>query len=110
MRLAECVDQTAEKVAGVAPGDPLTQFSESKLAGAINGNEHVEFAFFGPNLGDIDVKVSNRICFERLLRFGSLDGWQPTDAVALKQAVQSRQQRQRQTSMKLWKDQTWPRS
>ena len=53
MRLAECVDQTAEKGAGIPPGEPFMQFGESKLAGAINGNEHVELAFCSPNLGDI---------------------------------------------------------
>jgi len=62
------VDQAAEKVSGVAPADPLMQFGKGKLAGAINGNEHVELALFGPNLGDVDVEVANRTCREFLLR------------------------------------------
>lgn len=62
------VDQAAEEVSGVAPADLLVQFSKGKLAGTINGNEHVELTLFCPNLGDVDVEVTNRVRLELLLR------------------------------------------
>jgi hypothetical protein len=40
---------------------------EGKFAGAVDGHEQVELALFGPDLGDVDVKVANRVALEGLL-------------------------------------------
>jgi len=37
------------------------QFSVNELAGAIDGDEQVEFAFFCPYFGDIDMEITNGI-------------------------------------------------
>ena len=55
------IDQTTEKVTGIPSGDPLVQFGKSELACAIHGYQHVEPAFLGPYLGDIDMEVTNGI-------------------------------------------------
>ena len=81
------IDQTAKKVASIPPSDPLMQFGEGELAGAIDSQKHVELALLGLHLGDIHVEIANRIRLELLLWFRSLDVWQTVDVAALEQAA-----------------------
>ena len=65
------------------------QLDEGELGGAVDGDEQVELAFFGPHLGDVDVEVADRVALELLLRrLVALDLRQPADAVALQAAMQ----------------------
>src|SRR3546814_2902519 len=57
--------------------------------GPIDGDEEVELALSGLNLGDIDVKVADRVALELLLRrLVTFNIRQATDVVALQAAVQ----------------------
>ena len=97
------IDQTAKTVSSIPSGDPLMQFGEGELAGAIDSHKHGQLALLGPHLGDIDVEIANRIRLERSaeqtihwivcssgsnLRFRSLDVWQTADVMTLQQAMQ----------------------
>jgi hypothetical protein len=69
-------------------------FEESgtgKLRSAIDGDEEIEFAFFCPDLGDVDVEEADRVGLEFFLGcFFAFDFEQPGDAVALQTAVERR--------------------
>jgi hypothetical protein len=43
------------------------QFDESELRGAVDGNEHMELALFGPHLGNVDMEVADRTALKLLL-------------------------------------------
>ena len=62
------LDQSTEEVCGVAPRDRLAEFDKGELRGPVDGDEEIEFAFGGSNLGNIDVELSNRISLELPLR------------------------------------------
>ena len=66
----------------------LVEFDDREFAHAIYGDEHIELAVAGSDLGDVDVEIANRIVFEPLLGFVALDGWQARDVVTLEQTVQ----------------------
>ena|SRR5215203_1221407 len=65
------------------------EFGKGKLGSAVDGNEQVEFALFGANLGNVDVKVANRVLLE-----ATFLGWfvghigQTADAMPLQTAMQ----------------------
>lgn len=61
-------DQPQQEVSRDGGGGLLVQFDEGELRSAVDGDEHVQLALFGPHLGDIDVEVTDRIAFELLLR------------------------------------------
>jgi hypothetical protein len=62
-----------------------------KLAGAVDGDKHVELAFFCPYCGNINVEVAERRGLERLLlRLVTCRIWQAADAMPLKATVQRR--------------------
>ena len=42
----------------------LMHLSKSQLGCTVNGNKQVEFAFFGSDLGDVDVKVADGVLLE----------------------------------------------
>lgn len=61
------------------------EVGESEFGCPINGNEELELAFGSLNLGNIDVKVADRVGFEFLLRrLVTVDIDQATDAMSLK--------------------------
>ena len=67
------------------------QLNEGELAGATDGDEHVEPAFGGPHLGEIDVKDADRMALEPLLRLlVALDFRKAADAMPLQTAMQGR--------------------
>ena len=65
------------------------QFHIDKLGGAVDGNEEIQLPFCCLNLGNIDVKVAQRVGFEILFyRLVAIDVGQPTDIVTLQTAMQ----------------------
>ena len=83
------LDQLAQEVGCDASGGARVQFGIGELADPIDGHEHVELAVLGPDLGDVDVEIADRIGFELLARFGALDIGQATDVVTLEQPMQA---------------------
>jgi hypothetical protein len=64
------------------------QFDEGEFRGAIDCNQHGEFALLGADLGDIDVEVADGVALElTLVGHVPLDCGQLRDAVALEAAV-----------------------
>ena len=87
--VGSCLDQGFEKSHGDARGRLLVQFGEGELGGSVDRHEQVELAFFGADLGDVDVEVTDRIGLELLLaRFVAFDFRQPRNAMTLQAAVQ----------------------
>jgi hypothetical protein len=83
------LDQCSQEIPGDPAGGFLMQFDESELRGSINGHQKVELALRGMDLGDIDVKVAERIGFElALVGLVAVDIRQARAAVALEAAVQ----------------------
>src|ERR1700721_559234 len=78
-------------VCGVAPGERLAEFDKGELRGPGDGDEEVEFAFGGSNLGNIDMEIADRIGLELSLGRGfPFNLGQPRDSMALQAAVQRR--------------------
>lgn len=54
-----------------------------------DSDEHVQLALLGPDLGNVDVEVADRVALEfPLRRFVALDIREPADAMALQAAMQ----------------------
>ena len=70
--IGNSVDQAAQKVGGDAPGGALVQLGKGEFRCPVNGDKHVELALLSPHLGDVDVKVADRVGLELLLRLRSL--------------------------------------
>ena len=67
------------------------QLGEDEFARAVDGDEEVELAFLGADLGDVDVEEADRVGLEGLLaRLVAVDLGQPADPVPLQQAMKSR--------------------
>ena len=60
-------NQIAQKLAGNGSGSSLMQFGEGELGSPIDGYEEMEFSFSGLHLGNIEMRVPNRVSFEFLL-------------------------------------------
>jgi hypothetical protein len=91
------LDQMAQEVAGDARDRLLVQFDEGELAGAVDGDEEVEFALLGADLGDVDVEVADWVALElALVRLVAVDLGKARDAVALKAAMQRRSRQLRE--------------
>ena len=52
-------DQSQQKVSRDGSGGLLVQLNEGELRGAVDGDEKVELALLGPDLGDVDVEVAD---------------------------------------------------
>ena len=57
-------DQVAQEVPGNASGGLLVELDEGELRGPVDPNEQIELALLGADLGDVDVKVADRIGLE----------------------------------------------
>jgi hypothetical protein len=66
------------------------EFGNRYLAGAVNGYEEVLLAFFGLNLGEIDMQVADGVVLELLFRraLPVFAQRQAADAVALEATMQ----------------------
>ena len=82
-------DEVAKEVAGDPARGLLVQLGEGELGGAVDGDEEVELALLGSDLGDVDVEEADRVALEpeRCGLSPSVSGSRLI-AVALKAAVQ----------------------
>ena len=89
-------DQAAQEVPRGATRHLLMQFDEGELRGSVDGDEEVELALRGSNLGDVDMKLADRIGLE--LAFGGgfpFDLRQPGDSMTLQTPVKGRARQMR---------------
>ncbi len=79
-----CGDEMAKEVASDPGRGLLVHLDEGELRGTVDGYQQVESAFFGPDLGNVDVEIADRIALE-LTPGGriALDHGQLRDAMAL---------------------------
>ena len=63
-RVGDGGDQAAQEVSRGATRHLLMQFDEGELRGSVDGDEEVELALRGSNLGDVDMKLADRIGLE----------------------------------------------
>ena len=63
-------DEMTQEIAGVAPLGRLREARRRRICCPIDSDEHIELAFGGLHLGDIDMEEADRIALE--LRLGSL--------------------------------------
>jgi hypothetical protein len=69
---------------------------EGELRGSVDGDEQVEFALRSSNLGDVDMKLADRIGLEFACGGGfAFDLRQPRDPMALQAAMQRRARQMR---------------
>src|SRR6516164_1392915 len=72
------------------------QLDESELRGSIDGDEEIELALGGSNLGDVDMEIADRIGLELASRRGfAFDLRKPGDPVALQTAMEGRTRQMR---------------
>ena len=58
------LDQPAQEIRGVAARDCLAELDKDELRGPVDGDEEIELAFGGSDLGDIDMEIADRIGLE----------------------------------------------
>src|SRR5215204_1639195 len=63
-RVGHCSCKRPEEVAGDAPGCLLMQLDEGELGCAVDGDQEIELALFGSDLGNVDVEEANRVALE----------------------------------------------
>ena len=81
-------DEGAQEVGGNPACGLLMPLGKGKLAGAINGHEEIEAAFFRMHLGHVDMEVAEWVLLERLLGgYVAIDLRQAADAMALEAAM-----------------------
>ena len=65
-RIGHGLDQGIEKRADRHCISPLDQLGSGELGRPVDRHEQVEFAVFRPDLGNVEVKMANRVDFELL--------------------------------------------
>jgi hypothetical protein len=89
-------DQAAQEVPRGAARHLLMQLDEGELRRSVDGDEQVELALRGSNLGDVDMKIADRIGLEFAFGRGfTFDLGQPGDPVALQTPVKGRARQMR---------------
>ena len=100
-RVGDGGDQAAQEVSRGATRHLLMQFDEGELRGSVDGDEEIELALRGSNLGDVDMKLADRIGLEFAFGGGfAFDLGQPRDSMALQAAVQRRARQMRDGRLK----------
>ena len=67
----------------------LDKLCHSEFAGSVNGHKEMELTLFGPNLGNVDVEITNRVALELLpFRLVTFHIWKARNAMPLKATVQ----------------------
>ena len=85
-----------EEVPRDAAGRLLMQLDKGELRRPVDGNQEIKPALASMDLGDVDVKVADRVALELATRrFVALDVGQTRDAVAPQAAVQGRARQMR---------------
>ena len=81
-------DQAAQEVPRGAARHLLVHLDEGELRRPIDGDKQVKLALSGSNLGDVDMKIADRIRLEFAFGGGfAFDLRQPRDPVALQTPV-----------------------
>jgi hypothetical protein len=89
-------DQAPQEVPRSAARHLLMQLDEGELRRSVDGDEQVELALRGSNLGDVDMKIADRISLEFAFGRGfAFDLGQPGDPVALQTPVKGRARQMR---------------
>ena len=89
-------DQAAQEVPRGATRHLLVHLDEGELRRSVDGDEQVELALRSSNLGDVDMKVADRIGLEFAFGGGfAFDLRQPGDLVALQTPVKGRARQMR---------------
>ena len=89
-------DQAAQEVPRGAARHLLVQLDEGELRRSVDGDDEVELALRSSNLGDVDMKIADRIGLELALGGGfAFDLRQPGDLVALQTPVKGRARQMR---------------
>ena len=89
-------DQAAQEVPRGAARHLLVHLDEGELRRSVDGDDEVEFALRSSNLGDVDMKIADRIGLEFAFGRGfAFDLRQPGDPVALQTAVKGRARQMR---------------
>jgi hypothetical protein len=89
-------DQAAQEVACGATRHLLVHLDEGELRRSVDGDDEVELALRSSNLGDVDMKLADRIGLEFAFGGGfAFDRRQPGDLVALQAAMKRRARQMR---------------
>ena len=89
-------DQAAQEVPRGATRHLLVDLDEGELRRSVDGNDEVELAVSGSNLGEVDMKIADRIGLEFAFGRGfAFDLGQPGDPVALQTPVKGRARQMR---------------
>ena len=89
-------DQAAQEVPRGATRHLLVHLDEGELRRSVDGDEQVELALRGSNLGDVDMKLADRIGLEFAFGGGfAFDLRQAGDLVALQTPVKGRARQMR---------------
>jgi hypothetical protein len=89
-------DQAAQEVPCGAARHLLVHLDDGELRGPINRDKEIELALRSSNLGDVDMKVADRIGLEFAFGAGlAFDLRQPGDPVALQTPVKRRARQMR---------------
>jgi hypothetical protein len=94
------VDEVAQELRRDGLDGLRVQLGIGKLAGAVDGDEQLEFAFFGPHFGDLDGEGADRIGLKLFpLRLIAFQIRQAAEAMALKAPMQGRSCQVRQRGL-----------
>jgi hypothetical protein len=89
-------DQAAQEVPGGAARHLLVYLDKGEFGRSVDGDDEVELALRSSNLGDVDMKLADRIGLEFAFGGGfAFDLGQPRDPVALQAALQRRARQMR---------------
>jgi hypothetical protein len=89
-------DQAAQEVSRGAARHLLVHLDEGELRRSVDGDKQVELALSSSNLGDVDMKLADRIGLEFAFGGGfAFDLRQPGDPVALQTPVKGRARQMR---------------
>src|ERR1700690_4396114 len=84
-------EQATQEISGGPPRDFLMQFDEGELRRPVDGDDEMERALSGSDLGEVDMEIADRIGLELTLgRSLAFDLRQPGDLVALQTPVKGR--------------------
>lgn len=85
------LDEVLQKPGGLQLSCLWVQFSEGKLAGAVDRHEQIQLPLGCLHFGNVDMEVADWIALEQLLyRLGAFDFRQPGHAMTLQAAMQRR--------------------
>lgn len=64
--VGDSLDQGLEEAGRRLDGGGLVQLGEGELAAPVDGDEQLELTLFGPDLGNVDMEVADRMELEGL--------------------------------------------